>query len=74
MKALKLSFDFSDQQPLVEMLRMLAAKEGTSQKAIVIDALEAYFAEKLERNFLLQAANQAFREWDNEEDKIYDTI
>ncbi|MGH7965549.1 MAG: heme-binding protein [Candidatus Binatia bacterium] len=56
MKSVKLSFDFSDKPQLVEMLRVQAARERTTQKAIVIDALEAYFAPKVESTFLLKAA------------------
>ena len=74
MKSLKLSFDFRDQPQLVEMLRVQAAQEGTTQKAIVIDALGSYFARKRESTSVLKAAEQVFREWDNEDDKIYDSL
>jgi len=74
MKSVKLSFDFSDRPQLVEMLRVQAAREGTTQKAIVSEALEAYFAHKLESTFLLKAAETVFQEWDNEDDQVYDTL
>jgi hypothetical protein len=74
MKSVKLSFDFSDQPQLVEKLRLQAAREGTTQKAIVIDALEAYFAHKLESALLLKAAEHTFQEWDNEDDQVYDSL
>ena len=74
MKSLKLSFDFRDQPQLVDVLRVQAARDGTTQKAIVIDALEYSFAHKLESTFVLKAAEQAFREWDNEDDKVYDSL
>jgi hypothetical protein len=74
MKSVKLSFDFSDRPQLAEMLRVQAARQGTTQKAIVIDALEAYFAHKLESAFLLKAAEDVFREWDNEDDQVYDSL
>jgi len=74
MKSVKLSFDFSDRPQLVEKLRLHAAREGTTQKAIVIDALEAYFAHKLESALLLKAAERTFQEWDNEDDPVYDSL
>ena len=74
MKSLELSFDFRDQPQLVEMLRVQAAQEGTTQKAIVMNALESYFAHKLESPSVLKAAEQAFREWDNEDDQAYDSL
>jgi hypothetical protein len=74
MKSVKLSFDFSDRPQLVENLRLQAAREGTTQKAIVIDALEAYFAHRLESMLLLKAAENTFQEWDNEDDQVYDSL
>ena len=74
MKSVKLSFDSSDRPQLVEKLRIQAAREGTTQKAIIIDALEAYFAHHLESTFLLKAAEDTFREWADEDDQIYHTL
>lgn len=74
MKSLKLSFDFSDKPQLVEHLRLQAAKLGVSQKSLLVEALEGYFASKQETEFLLSAANKMFSEWDNPEDEIYNTL
>jgi hypothetical protein len=74
MKTAKLSFDFSDSPELVEMLRVFATKKGTTQKAVVSEALKAFFADQLESSLLLRAADLAFQEWDNEDDKVYDSI
>ena len=74
MKTSKVSFDFSDIPELIEMLRMFAANNKTTQKAVVVDALESYFADKLESSLIKQAASKTFAEWDNEEDKIYDSL
>lgn len=74
MKTLKMSFDFSDQPALVEMLRLFAARKGTTQKSILADALKAYFADQLESGLLLKAADIVFREWDNDEDRVYDSL
>ena len=74
MKSLKPSFDFRDRPQLVEMLRLQALREGTTQKAIVMHALDAYFAHTLESTFILEAAEQSFQEWDNEDDQVYDSF
>lgn len=74
MKSAKLSFDFSDKTELVEVLRLEAARTGNSMKGILVEALESYFANRLENRLLTSAASQSFAEWDNEEDAIYDDI
>ena len=56
MKTPKVSFDFSDRPKVVELLRAYASQSGKSQKAILIEALEAYFSEKLETRMLWKAA------------------
>jgi len=66
MKTVKMSFDFTDQPD--------AARKGRTQKAIVVDALKAYFADQLESTLLLRAAELTFAEWDNQEDQVYDTL
>lgn len=74
MKARKVSFDFRDRPELVEMLRTQAAREGRTQKAIVAQALESYFAHRQESSFVLKAAEQSFQEWENEDDQVYDSL
>lgn len=74
MKTNKLSFDLGDVPELVELLRMEAVKTKTSQKGILIKALECYFANKLETTFLLKSAEKMFIDWDNKEDSIYDDL
>lgn len=74
MKSLKLSFDFRDRPQLVERLRTQALREGTTQKAIVMHALDAYFAHTLETTFILKATERSFQEWDNEDDQVYDSF
>lgn len=46
----------------------------TTQKAVLIEALESYFSDKLESSLLKQAASKTLAEWDNEEDKVYDSL
>lgn len=73
-KRLNVTFDLGDQPALVETLRRVALHDRTSQKAIVVEALSAYFANRQEDFALLDAANRTFAEWDNEEDKVYDSL
>jgi hypothetical protein len=74
MKALKVSFDFTDSPKVLELLRTYAATSGKSQKAILIEALEGYFSEKLETRLLWAAAEKTFAEWNNEDDEIYNSL
>lgn len=74
MKTLKVSFDFTDHPKILELLRTYAATSGKSQKAILIEALEGYFSEKLETRLLWAAAEKTFAEWDNEDDEVYNSL
>jgi len=68
------TFDFGDHPRLLDVLKLTAARERTTQKAIVVESLTAYFAHKQENLALLMAADKAFAEWDNEEDQVYDSL
>lgn len=74
MKTLKLSFDLSDNPQVIELLRLRAAQKGISQKAILIEALQAYFAQDQENEFIKSAADKVFAEWNNPDDEVYDTL
>lgn len=74
MKTSKLSFDFSDHPELVELLRFEAVARKQSQKAILVEALKAYFSEKLETALVYRVAEKAFSEWNNDEDSVYDKL
>ena len=74
MKTVKMSFDFTDQPELTEMLRLYAARTGRTQKAILVDALRAYFADQAKSALLFRAADLTFAEWDNEDDRVYDSL
>lgn len=74
MKAAKLSFDFSDHPQLVELLRLQAVQAGTSQKAVLVKALQGYFAHQQENQKLLKLAEAAFSAWDNPDDAVYDRL
>lgn len=68
---MKLTFDFTEKPELVELLKTYCLKKRQSQKEVVIKALEAFFADKLENRLLMKAAERSFSEWDNPEDEIY---
>ena len=70
----QVTFDFHDHPRLLALLKTIAARQGTTQKAILIEALSAYFAHKQEELAMLLAAEKTFAEWDNEDDQIYDTL
>ncbi|MBI2604500.1 MAG: hypothetical protein HYW49_00320 [Deltaproteobacteria bacterium] len=74
MKSSKMSFDFSDKPELVALLRTYAAESGKSQKTILVTALEAYFSSQMENRMLLKAAEKSFKEWENEDDEIYNDL
>lgn len=74
MKSQKLSFDFSGHPGIVETLRRVAVHEGTTQKAIVLRALESYFSHQLEQTMMLGHAKNVFAEWDNADDRVYDEL
>jgi len=70
----QLTFDFRDEPQLLDTLRLLAAKRNSTQKAILAEALRAYFAQRQEELALVMAADKSFAEWDNEEDRVYDAL
>ena len=74
MKSSKINFDLTDRRELVELLRRRAADAGTTQKEVLIKALDAYFANEQESMLLETAASRSFAEWNNPEDAIYDKI
>lgn len=74
MKSAKLSFDFSDNPKLIEALRLYAASEGISLKSAVLMALESYLAHKTENIAVIKLAEQAFSEWENKHDSVYDEL
>ena len=74
MKTVKLSFDFTDKPQFADMLRLEAARAGKTQKAILVEALEAYFANRLEDEILLSSANLTFADWNNPDDSVYDAL
>jgi hypothetical protein len=70
----QVTFDFGDHPRLLDVLKMMAERERTTQNAIVIDALTAYFSQKQDDLALLMAADKTFGERDNEDDQVYDAL
>lgn len=70
----KITLDLTDNPKVIEMLRFVALQENTTQKAIVVKALEAYFSNKRESALLLRAAERSFEEWNSPEDSVYDAL
>jgi hypothetical protein len=74
MKSSKLCLDFSDNPKVVKHLRVLSARRQTTQKAIVVEALNQYFERDQENEFIRHAADLTFAEWNNPDDAVYDKL
>lgn len=74
MKSNKLSFDLSDYPDLVELLRLESSRKRIPQKGILVEALQAYFGNRLENLLVSRVAEEAFKDWDNKEDEIYNDL
>lgn len=74
MKSNKLSFDLSDHPDLVELLRLESSRKRIPQKGILVEALQAYFGNRLENLLVSRVAEEAFKDWDNKEDEIYNDL
>jgi acetolactate synthase regulatory subunit len=68
------TFNFRDQPELLDKLRLLARKRKTSLKAILAEALTAYLSQRRGEMTLLVAAEESFAEWENQDDRVYDTL
>ena len=74
MKTGKVSFDFSNNLELLQLLRTRAAQKGLTQKAIVEEALQRYFSQEQDDQFLRSAADKVFSEWSNPDDDVYNSL
>ena len=72
-KSARIATDLGDPK-WIRLLKMEASEKGLSMKAVLIAALESYFAERLETNALSKASESVFEEWDNPLDKDYDRL
>jgi hypothetical protein len=59
---------------LIRLLKAEAQETSSSMKDVLVRALEAYFAHRLESKALLRASESVFEDWDNPLDSEYDKL
>lgn len=69
----RITIDLKDEK-LFSLIRLEAARQMTSIREIVVEALTHYFADRVETATLAKLAENAFAEWDNPEDAAYDHL
>lgn len=69
----RLSTDLGDAR-LMRLLKAEAQERDTSVKEVLVTALEAYFADRLETKALARLAESAFTEWGDPRDSEYDRL
>jgi hypothetical protein len=69
----RISTDLGDPR-LVRLLKAEANERDTSVKEVLIRALEAYFADRLESKALAKLAEASFTEWEDPRDSEYDRL
>ncbi len=69
----RISTDLGD-PALVRLLKAEASERDTSVKEVLIRALEAYFADRLETQAVAKLAESAFLEWEDPRDADYDNL
>lgn len=74
MKSKRITLDFSDSPKLLDLVRAHSVSTGQSQKEVFTEALTLYFSLAQENLFILDVAEKAFAQWDNQVDAIYDTL
>lgn len=69
----RLSTDLGNPR-LVKLLEREAHETDTTIKDVLTRALEAWFADRLEKKDLAKLAESSFREWDDPRDADYDRL
>ena len=69
----RISTDLGDPR-LIRLLKMEAQEQGSSMREVLIDALESYFAHRLETRALLRASEAVFADWNDPRDSDYDKL
>jgi len=69
----RISTDLGDPR-LLKLLKNEATERDTTVKDVLVRALEAYFAERLETKALAKLAESSFTEWDDPRDADYDRL
>lgn len=70
---IRMSTDLIDRR-LLKLLEAEADECGSTVKDVLTRALEAYFAERLETDFLAKLAGSFSSEWDDPRDADYDSL
>jgi hypothetical protein len=69
----RISTDLGDKR-LVRLLKAEAQERDTSVKDVLVRALDAYFADRLETKALARLAEATFEEWNDPRDAEYDRL
>lgn len=69
----RISTDLGDAR-LVRLLKAEANEHDTTVKDVLVRALEAYFADRLETRALAKIAEASFSEWNDPRDADYDRL
>ena len=69
----RISTDLGDPR-LTRLLKLEAQETASSMKEVLVKALEAYFAHRLETKALLKASEEVFSEWNDPLDSQYDKL
>ncbi len=69
----RISMDLGDPK-LIRLLKLEAQEKGIPMREVLIQALESYFAHRLETRALLKASEAVFDDWDNPLDSDYDKL
>lgn len=67
----RLTIDLKDTH-LLSLIKMEAARQHLAIRDVIVNALNAYFADREETTSLTKLAEVAFSEWDNPKDAAYD--
>jgi len=69
----RISTDLHDPR-FLQLLKAEANETDSTVKDVLLRALEAYFADRLETKALARLAETSFSEWDNPRDADYDRL
>lgn len=69
----RISMDLGDHN-LVRLLKLEADATDSSMKQVVVRALEAYLAHRVETKALIKASERIFEEWNDPRDAEYDLL
>ncbi|MBI3018725.1 MAG: hypothetical protein HYY61_02385 [Deltaproteobacteria bacterium] len=59
---------------LIKLLKLESQEKETTMRQVLIQALEGYFAHRLETKALAKASEAIFKEWNDPRDSEYDKL